>query len=288
MYKALTTAAVKAALVAGTEILDVYSGPMDVEYKKDSSPLTEADRRAHRVITEILGSSEEALPVLSEEGIDIPYAERCGWNRYWLVDPLDGTKEFIKRYGEFTVNIALMEAREGSWTPVSGVVYLPAKDILYIGIEGAGAVKLEAAARQLAALGEPSRFSIDDMYSMGVALPAVKPEEDTLRVVASRSHGSKETEELIEHLSRRYKTVERIASGSSIKLCLVAEGAADVYPRFAPTMEWDTAAGDGVCRAAGCRVTEKKGKTALRYNKEDMHNPWFLVQGPSLFCTDSA
>jgi 3'(2'), 5'-bisphosphate nucleotidase len=279
-YKHYAAAAIQAALVAGIEIMQIYAGPVDVEYKGDSSPLTEADRRAHRVIVQILGSLDKPLPILSEEGNEIPFQTRREWKRYWLIDPLDGTKEFIKKNGEFTVNIALMEQREAAWTPVVGVVYLPAKDILYVGIEGAGAVKLTDATRHIPAKRSTNilaKTSVDELFSAGQRLPACSSDPDILRVVASRSHGSKETESLIAELGRNYKKVERVSSGSSIKLCLVAEGAADVYPRFAPTMEWDTAAGDGVCRAAGALVTGQDGKHPLVYNKEDLHNPWFLV-----------
>ncbi len=268
--KSLIDAALKAVFAAGKEILDVYSRPVEVSYKEDRSPLTEADRRAHLKIVEILEHACPDIPLLSEEGVHLSFDERSLWNRYWLIDPLDGTKEFIKRNGEFTVNIALIEKREEAFVPVIGLVYVPVSDLLYLGVSGRGAFRLEDAGESgitdAARIEERAkRLTADGVVSSGI------------RAVVSRSHGSPETEALLERLKERYGRVERISSGSSIKLCLVADGSADIYPRFAPTMEWDTAAGDAVCRAAGCMVTEADGKTPLQYNKEDLHNPWFMV-----------
>jgi 3'(2'), 5'-bisphosphate nucleotidase len=278
-YNGYLNYALHAALRAGREILTVYdSEDFNVEQKADNSPLTLADRRAHAAIEAAL--TESGIPLLSEEGADIDYAERRRWQRYWLIDPLDGTKEFIKRNGEFTVNIALMEHRreEGAerWIPVLGTVYVPAKDLLYAGAFDKGAFKLEQAKATLSSAGDAAEL----LQQNGGRL-AGRPadEKKQIAAVVSRSHGSEETEAFVEQLRRRYGEIERVSSGSSIKLCLVAEGAADAYPRFAPTMEWDTAAGDAVCRAAGCRVTERDGAAPLAYNKEDLHNPWFLVLG---------
>ena len=293
--------AYNAALEAGREILDVYEGSdFDVEMKADDSPLTVADKRAHDSIVRALEKS--GLPVLSEEGADIPVDERRGWERYWLVDPLDGTKEFIKRNGEFTVNIALMAKSPqqtphggpgNEYVPAAGVVYVPVKDIAYLGVGGRGAWKVENALIE-ALKSELQREESDPAYKgrnpVGIesvigsarGLPVDDPASRPFSAVMSRSHNSPETEEYVSRLEETYGTAERVSSGSSIKLCLVAEGTADVYPRFAPTMEWDTAAGDAVCRAAGCRVTGKDEVTPLAYNKEDLHNPWFVVLGPRL------
>jgi 3'(2'), 5'-bisphosphate nucleotidase len=279
-----------AALEAGEMILEVYeSSDFDVEQKDDKSPLTLADRRAHDALVERLEGT--GLPILSEEGADIPIAERGGWERYWLVDPLDGTKEFIKRNGEFTVNIALMSRNE----PAAGIVLVPVKDIAYVGIGGKGAWKIEAAQGRQGRTGqghvrrtsgtvsdsdEALEDALDAALEGAAPLPLENPAERPFSAVMSRSHNSPETEEYVSRLEESWGKAERVSSGSSIKLCLVAEGTADVYPRFAPTMEWDTAAGDAVCRAAGCRVTEKDEVTPLAYNKEDLHNPWFVVLGP--------
>ena len=278
--EALLPMAYRAALQAGAEILEVYeSDDFSVERKDDNSPLTRADRRAHEVIEAAL--AETGVPLLSEEGADIPAAERQQWELYWLIDPLDGTKEFIKRNGEFTVNIALMAPADQTglavgYVPVAGVVYLPVKDVAYVGVQGRGAWKIEGAAAKAGAATEENLTVIENV---GQKLPAQDPFARPFSAVMSRSHNSPETEAYVAELEQKFGPAERVSSGSSIKLCLVAEGTADVYPRFAPTMEWDTAAGDAVCRAAGCRVTEKDGTTPLRYNKSDMLNPWFLVQG---------
>ena len=298
----LITTAYRAALQAGSEILKVYeSDDFSVERKDDDSPLTRADRRAHEVIEAAL--AQTGVPRLSEEGADIPAVERQQWELYWLIDPLDGTKEFIKRNGEFTVNIALMAPAEQSaagqpegHAPVAGVVYVPVKDVAYVGVQGRGAWKIEGAAEK-AAKADPAATAktgevqpaggqvpedLAGIENVGVKLPAQDPQTRPFSAVMSRSHNSPETEAYVADLEQQFGPAERVSSGSSIKLCLVAEGAADVYPRFAPTMEWDTAAGDAVCRAAGCRVSEKDGTTPLRYNKTDLLNPWFLVQGPRI------
>ncbi|MFP4266954.1 MAG: 3'(2'),5'-bisphosphate nucleotidase CysQ [Spirochaetaceae bacterium] len=295
--------ALRAALEGGAEILEVYnSDNFDVSRKADDSPLTLADRWAHEVIESAL--QETGIPLLSEEGAQLSYEERARWGSYWLVDPLDGTKEFIKRNGEFTVNIALMAPEplpspagplhsshsEASHTPAAGVVYVPVKDILYAGLAGEGAWKLNRASALL--FDRPDQDNREKcqnpavlyelLKSSGSSLPSEDPDSRPFSAVVSRSHNSPETEELMDELEGEYGPAQRVSSGSSIKLCLVAEGTADVYPRFAPTMEWDTAAGDAVCRAAGCAVTQKDRKTPLRYNKEDLHNPWFVVLGPRL------
>jgi 3'(2'), 5'-bisphosphate nucleotidase len=237
---------------AGSAIMEIYAGEFDVELKGDNSPLTSADRASHQVIVEGLTESSPDIPVLSEEGRDIPYAERAAWSRFWLVDPLDGTKEFIKRNGEFTVNIALVEDSQVT----AGVVYVPAQDTMYFGRLGDGAWKIEGNQ-------EPVKITV-----------RTADESQGLTVVMSRSHPSPELEEYL----RDIKVAEAMPVGSSLKLCVVAEGKADLYPRLGPTMEWDTAAGHAVVEAAGGTVTQVNG-TPLRYNKENLLNPYFIVRG---------
>ncbi|HKK48305.1 MAG TPA: 3'(2'),5'-bisphosphate nucleotidase CysQ [Alkalispirochaeta sp.] len=296
-------AAIAAVLQAGAEIMPIYAREFSVEEKEDRSPLTEADTRAHTEIAAVLAVRTPSIPILSEEGATIPAAERQGWQRYWLVDPLDGTKEFIKKNDEFTVNIALMETRSdgmgasGTATPTGGVVYVPATRILYVGVVGNGAwsIKVEPEGTARAGAGTPAPPTLAHIAKHGTPLPSVLEYADrNFTVVASRSHLSAATEAYIETLRADHPYLELLSAGSSIKICRVAEGSADEYPRFAPTMEWDTAAGDAVARAAGCEVlawdaeggamagpTEAgAGAPAgpLTYNKEDLHNPWFLVR----------
>lgn len=259
--------AIDAALQAGEKILSIYNDPasdFQIEKKADNSPLTIADREAHDVIARHL--ADTPYPLLSEEGKHLPYAERRGWDTLWIVDPLDGTKEFIKRNGEFTVNIALVHHS----VPVMGVIYLPVKKVLYFGAEGLGAYRLtDATAR--------GELSPDELMSKAVRLPESEV-RDKFVIVASRSHLTPETEAYIEEMKRRHAEVELISSGSSIKICQVAEGKADVYPRFAPTMEWDTAAGHAIARAAGKEIYQAEKNEPLLYNKEDLLNPWFIVE----------
>ena len=241
----------KIAERAGAAIMKIYAGDAEVEYKEDNSPLTAADKASHQVINAALAELYPTIPVLSEEGKAIPFAERSRWERFWLVDPLDGTKEFIKRNGEFTVNIALIEERQ----PVLGVVYVPAQEKLYWGVAGEGAwVKGKGE--------EPQRIQVRQ----------VAPEQG-LTVVMSRSHPSPELAAFLQHI----KVAEALPVGSSLKLCVVAEGKADLYPRLGPTMEWDTAAGHAVVVAAGGTVATPEGDVLL-YNKENLLNPFFIVK----------
>lgn len=265
-----------AAMEASREIMDIYSRPTEqwqVEQKADNSPLTLADRRAHRVIAARLRQS--GLPVLSEEGAHAPYAQRRAWQELWVVDPLDGTKEFIKRNGEFTVNVALV--RTGR--PVLGVVVAPATGMCYVGST------LGASPRAVRFAVPPTDFPTEEarllaLLSEGEELPLHERRRGGRCVcVVSRSHLSAPTETFIESLRREpWSEVELHPSGSSLKICLVAEGTADVYPRLAPTMEWDTCAGHAVALAAGCRVQQHPGAEELLYNKEDLHNTWFVVR----------
>lgn len=261
--------AIRAAVLAGREIESVYAKPINVELKDDRSPLTEADKNAHEMI--ILSLAPSGMPVLSEEGRSVGYSERHSWERFWMVDPLDGTKEFIKRNGEFTVNIALIH----HGVPIVGVVYAPLLDVIYFAADGRGSFKLEADAEYLQHLVHAEHIA-DKFIEAGFRLP-MKQEQRAFKVVASRSHMSPETEEFIESLRKHHGNVELVSKGSSLKLCLVAEGSADVYPRFAPTMEWDTAAGHAVVRCAGMKVIEKDTDKEIRYNKQELLNPWFVV-----------
>lgn len=262
---ALLEITIKAALEAGREILRIYQTDFEVEYKKDASPLTLADKQAHEIIISYLGQTN--IPVLSEEGKDIPYSERKNWSRLWIVDPLDGTKEFIKKNGEFTVNIALVK----NGKPVLGVVYAPVLDSLYYGEENLGAYKLKKA----------STFTdINDVFQKASSLPLNDAMKDYYGIVASRSHLSPETSSYIEEISKGKKNVKIVSKGSSLKICMVAEGTADIYPRFAPTSEWDTAAGHAVVLASGGRMiqAEKPAEEEIVYNKENILNPWFIVK----------
>jgi 3'(2'), 5'-bisphosphate nucleotidase len=243
---------VRLAQRAGDAILSVYGGQFEVTHKTDQSPLTLADVRSHEIIVRGLHALTPDVPVLSEEASDIPYEQRRQWSRYWLVDPLDGTKEFVSRNGEFTVNIALID----NHVPILGVVHVPVTSTTYTGATGAGAFrKVDAEAAQ------PLR----------VRSPAGSP----LRIVGSRSHRGASLDQYLPRLA----PYELIAVGSSLKFCLVAEGSADFYPRFGPTSEWDTAAAQAVVEAAGGAVVKTDGER-LRYNtKAELLNPHFLVYG---------
>jgi 3'(2'), 5'-bisphosphate nucleotidase len=234
---------------AGKRILDVYERAFAVEYKEDDSPLTEADRAAHELIVARLRELTPGIPVLSEESDKLDYAARASWSRFWLVDPLDGTREFIQRNGEFTVNIALIDGHH----PVLGVVNVPVLARSYYACAGQGAYK-----QQGVQAAQPMHVR---RFAGGKAI-----------VAASRSHAGPETEVFLQHLGAH----DLVRVGSSLKLCLVAEGAADVYPRLGPTMEWDTAAAQCVVEAAGGCVTGPDRKP-LTYNKPSLLNPWFLV-----------
>ena len=252
--------AIDAALEAGKEIMHIYDDPSQdfgIERKADNSPLTLADRAAHNCIVRHLEPT--GIPILSEEGAYLPYEERKAWKRLWVVDPLDGTKEFIKKNGEFTVNIALVE--DGN--PILGVIFVPATGVLYAGVVGEGAWKTAPPPEE----GRKESLPIEGEVGRG-----------SFTIVVSRSHLSPETEEFIEEMRRKHGEIQLISSGSSLKICLVAEGSADIYPRFAPTMEWDTAAGDAIARAAGREVVDAKTGEPLVYNKPDLHNPWFIVR----------
>ncbi|WP_299114860.1 3'(2'),5'-bisphosphate nucleotidase CysQ [uncultured Winogradskyella sp.] len=254
--------AVEASLKAGEAIMDVYETPFSVELKDDKSPLTKADRKANEIINSFL--KETPIPIISEENKQIDFSRRKNWNTCWIVDPVDGTKEFIKRNGEFTVNIALVK----NGVPQLGVIYVPAIKRLYF----ADVIKKQAFSAELP-------FHNAKMEDVINASKSLKPKKQsgTVEVVGSRSHMSQETLDFVESLKKTGKAVSIVSKGSSLKFCLVAEGNADVYPRFAPTMEWDTAAGHAICNAVGIDVIAEDTKEPLLYNKENLLNPWFIV-----------
>jgi 3'(2'), 5'-bisphosphate nucleotidase len=253
----LVSTAVTAALEAGKEILEIYRTDFSVEHKEDTSPLTKADQTGHEIISRHL--DQTSIPVLSEEGTSTAFEHRKTWNPLWIVDPLDGTKEFIKRNGEFTVNIALVQDH----TPVLGVIFVPATNTLYIGSP-------ELGARRWVNPTQTSDFELDAVLHSSVQLPEQAKRSGPFTIVGSRSHPSPELEAYVQDKERELGEVQFVSAGSSLKFCLMAEGQADVYPRLGPTMEWDTAAGQAIALAAGCRVRV--------WDTEDLHNPWFVVQ----------
>jgi 3'(2'), 5'-bisphosphate nucleotidase len=296
--------AVQCALMAGREIRQVYQREFSVETKEDRTPITEADRRAHRAIFGYL-TAVSPHPILSEEGRDIPFEERSPWGTYWLVDPLDGTKEFVKRNDEFTVNIALMSP-EG---PALGVVYAPVLEILYFSIPGRGSYKLlepVAAVPGLELPDGPGGAGVSEAVpgsGPGSGLPLGRPTElaealvsvaqmlprgrsldltgtrhyPRLTVMASRSHRGPSFERYVEDLRRHAGQIEIRSLGSALKPCLVAEGVADLYPRFGPTMEWDTAAAHAILHGVGKRMISLESGEELGYNKPELVNPSFVA-----------
>jgi len=244
----------KIALAAGKEILKIYETDFNVEYKDDKSPLTAADKAANDVIVEGLNQMENNIPIISEEIKAMEYAQRKDWGLCWIVDPLDGTKEFLKRNGEFTVNIALID----NGKPIAGVVYVPVTDEYYYADETGKAYYQKAEE-------SPKQISVKT------------PDNSSVTIMGSRSHMNEATEQYVNEQKQKFENVEFIAAGSSLKLCKVADGTAHLYPRFAPTMEWDTAAGQAVVEAAGGKVLRHPEMTPLLYNKKDLLNPYFLV-----------
>ena len=245
------------AIKAGDAIMEIYARDFAVEIKEDKSPLTEADKKSNAVILEGLKKHYPDIPFISEETKLTAYQVRKDWKRFWLIDPIDGTKEFIKKNGEFTVNIALIE----DGVPVVGVVHVPAQNKTYYGVKGIGSFKIQNA---------NGKTQIENAIHYST--------KNKIVVVASRSHLDERTLAFVEALKAEGKEVEFISSGSSLKFCLVAEGAADVYPRFAPTMEWDTGAAHAVALYAGKSVINFETKQPLVYNKENLLNPFFIVE----------
>ena len=241
---------IQIAKQAGDAIMEIYKKDFQVDYKDNKSPLTEADLASNKIICDILRELTPKIPIMSEENKVLEYNERKNWEYYWCIDPIDGTKEFIKKNGEFTVNIALIHKN----SPVLGVVYAPDIDAMYSAKQGEGA------------------------FLNGQKLPLKEnnSKKGKLYVVASKSHLSLETQEFIDNLDA--KEIEQVSKGSSLKLCMVAEGSADIYPRLAPTMEWDTAAADSIVRESGKMTYQFETDTPVVYNKENLLNPWFVVK----------
>lgn len=256
--------AILASLKAGEVIMEVYNKDnFNIEIKSDKSPLTEADKKANDVINSHLKST--SIPIISEENKQIDYEVRRKWDECWIVDPVDGTKEFIKRNGEFTVNIAFV--KQG--TPIFGVIYVPEKKILYYGdVNKKKAFKVTL---------EFHEASIEEIIAKSEAIRVNEDKSNTIRIVGSRSHMNQETVGFIDSLKDKDYEIEIVAKGSSLKFCLIAEGVADIYPRFAPTMEWDTAAGQAICKASGAEVISLETDRPLLYNKENLLNSWFKV-----------
>ncbi len=239
---------------AGDAIMEIYNRDFQVEYKDDKSPLTEADIKSNEIICNALEKTHPDIPILSEENKEVSYEDRKDWEYYWCIDPIDGTKEFIKKNGEFTVNIALIYKD----TPVLGVVYAPALGDMYKAKKGNGAFK----------------------NNQKLPLEVNETPEKSLKVVASKSHLSEETQAFIDELAKTTRSIEQVSKGSSLKLVMVAEGSADIYPRLAPTMEWDTAAADAIVRESG-KMTyqfDENNSTSVIYNKKNLLNPWFIVR----------
>ncbi|NEV94464.1 3'(2'),5'-bisphosphate nucleotidase CysQ [Psychroflexus sp. YR1-1] len=256
--------AIEASIKAGDAIMEIYREDFDVEYKDDASPLTQADKHANAVIMSYL--ERTSIPIISEENKQTDYAERKSWTQCWIVDPLDGTKEFVKKNGEFTVNIALINEQK----PVFGVIYVPAQRLLYVGDVDAG---------QAFKVAVPENDT--DLQSLLNRATALQPSRNSspIRVVGSRSHMNQDTLDHVETLKKEHqKPIEIVSKGSSLKFCLVAEGQADVYPRYAPTMEWDTAAGQAICKAVGLEVTSLDTQEEMLYNRENLLNGYFHVK----------
>ena len=260
-FHQLLKTAINASFEGGHAIMEVYASDFAVEHKDDKSPLTLADKNCNEVIEQHL--KETGIPFLSEEGDKIPFSERKSWEYFWLVDPLDGTKEFVKRNGEFTVNIALIH----NGNPVMGVIYVPVKEDLYFAMEGLGSYKVNK---------NSVIENLETLIASSDKLP-VNYKRENYVIVGSRSHMSAETEAFFEQKKKEHGSVEIIAVGSSLKLCMVAEGKADAYPRYAPTMEWDTGAGHAIAKYAGFYVNQYNSSEDVVYNKENLLNPWFLV-----------
>lgn len=266
-YLNLLSAAVDAAIAAGKAIMDVYSSTYDITLKSDASPLTTADLRAHETIKKMLAATE--IPLLSEEGREIPWEERSAWDLFWLVDPLDGTKEFISRNGEFTVNIALIKGEY----PVAGVIFFPVTGTLYFAAEGLGSYRLYDAVNAL----EGFDLTSESLVGAAQRLPAGSEDKRLFTIVASRSHMNDETRDYIDQVREKQGDILLISSGSSMKICLVAEGKADIYPRFGPTSEWDTAAGQAIVELADGSMVDALSQERIHYNKKNLLNPYFIV-----------
>ena len=250
---------IEIAINAGNAILEIYKEDITVETKSDDSPLTLADKNANEIIVAGLQQIDDSIPIISEENKLIDYSIRKNWTKCWMVDPLDGTKEFIKKNGEFTVNIALVE----NGIPVLGVVHVPAQSVTYYAEKGNGCFKIEN--------GKTTQLHIRKLAEDGV-----------LKIVGSRSHQTPELMEYVEQQKAKFAQVDFVAAGSSLKFCLLADGKADVYPRLGLTMEWDTCAGQIVATEAGAEVLRFDNNQPLLYNRENLLNPFFIVKNPEL------
>ena len=281
-WSSLLHTALSAVLLAGDAIMDIYEKDFSIDYKEDNSPLTDADRSAHQRIVDTLSST--LIPVLSEESTAVPVDVRQSWGTMWLVDPLDGTKEFIKKNGDFTVNIALIQHGH----PIMGVVYTPVHSDLFFGVRGWGAFRVTGRQNIEALLHSDMEASF-----CGTPLLVNRDYANGLRIVASASHLNRETSDFIDRLKQLGHAIEQVSRGSSLKLCMIAAGEADIYPRLAPTMEWDTAAAHAVVESAGGNVivydealhaqfmergiAALQDANSLKYNKENLLNPSFIV-----------
>lgn len=255
--------AIEAAIKGGKEILKIYATDFDVISKDDDSPLTQADKNANDVINTYLVPTK--IPIISEENKQLDFVDRKDWSQCWIVDPLDGTKEFVKRNGEFTVNIAFVE----NGNPILGVIYVPvSKTLYYTGSDGNASFKVT--------LNSEDEASLDKIMAASNQIKPAAAPETIVKIVGSRSHLNDDTKAFVETV-RKEKEVEIVSKGSSLKFCLVAEGAAHMYPRYAPTMEWDTAAGQAICQGAGVKVIDNTTQMPLQYNKQNLLNPYFLV-----------
>jgi len=254
-YTNLLKSIIETSYLAGDKILEIYNDnnyKSSIEIKKDASPLTIADKASNSVIVDSLKKITNEIPILSEEEKEIDYSTRKKWNRFWLVDPLDGTKEFINRNGEFTVNIALIENN----TPIMGIVYSPVKEKLWYGLKDHGS------------------FIINNKQEP-IKISKKEPSNGTIKIVSSRSHANNEK---LKNYLKQFKKYELVNMGSSIKMCLVADGTAHYYPRFGPTMEWDTGAAHAVVKYANGNIYNIDTDEELNYNKENLLNPGFIVK----------
>lgn len=256
--------AIKASVEAGKVIMEVYNNAhFGTKQKDDLSPLTDADLAANEIINSFLEKTE--YPIISEENKNKGFSERKKWDYCWIVDPLDGTKEFIKRNGEFTVNIAL--CKDGQ--PLLGVIYVPvSRELYFASVEDGKAYKSEL---------DENHIIKSELFDPEHRINPTVKNKKKLRVVGSRSHMNQDTLDFIAEKEKSFEEIEIVSKGSSLKFCLVAEGKADIYPRFAPTMEWDTAAGQAICMAVGLKVISKETGNNLIYNKENLLNPYFEV-----------
>lgn len=268
----LTEKAVYASIKAGHEILKIYNDKtidFKVEKKADNSPLTIADKAAHNIISQILKDSN--LPILSEEGREINFDERKNWKHFWLIDPLDGTKEFIKKNGEFTVNIALINHN----TPVLGVIFAPVLNALYFTM-GNYSYKYQPPVHE-----DTKKFDFNNIFNNSTKIES-SPKNQKYTIIATRSHKTKELEDFVSDLKEKHGDIDLISAGSSLKFCKIAEGSAHIYPRLGPTMEWDTGAGHVICEKAGCIIKKYDSDDNLIYNKANLRNPNFIVKAKNL------